>query len=56
MNFGGMLVDGGRRLCAEIAVFHVEIERGNAKLAARASKLHPTLDALSVVVSHCLEL
>jgi hypothetical protein len=45
MDFRGMLVDGGSRLGAEVAVAGIEVERGDVVGAVGAGKLHAALDA-----------
>jgi hypothetical protein len=48
---GGVHVDGGGGLGAEVAVAGVEIERADVMGAAGAGKLHAALDASDGVVS-----
>ncbi len=45
VDFGGVLVDGGGSLGAEVAVARVEVERGDVVGAVRAGELHATFDA-----------
>ena len=45
VHFGGVLVDGGGGLGAEVAVAGVEVERGDVVSAVRAGELHATFDA-----------
>ena len=45
VDFGGVLVDGGGGLGAEVAVARVEIERGDVVSAVRAGELHAAFDA-----------
>ena len=52
MRFGGVVVDGGGGLGAEIPRFGVEVERGDAVGAMRADELHAALDALDSVGFH----
>ena len=52
MNLGGVLVDGGGGLGAEVAGFGIEIQRADAVGAARAVELHAAFDALDSVGLH----
>jgi hypothetical protein len=45
VDIGGVLVDGGGGLGAEVAVTRVEVERGDVVSAVRASELHAAFDA-----------
>jgi hypothetical protein len=45
MDFGGMLVDGGGGLGAEIAVARVEVEGADMVRAMRAGEPHASFDA-----------
>ncbi|MGA9510149.1 MAG: hypothetical protein WBV55_16140 [Candidatus Sulfotelmatobacter sp.] len=45
VHFGGVLVDGGGGLGAEVAVAGIEVERGDVVSAVRAGKLHAAFDA-----------
>jgi len=45
VDFGGVLVDGGGGLGAEVAVARVEVESGDVVRAARAGELHAAFDA-----------
>ena len=45
VNFGGVLVDGGGGLGAEVAVARVEVESGDVVSAVRAGELHAAFDA-----------
>jgi len=44
VNLGGVLVDGGRGLRAQIAVARVEVERAYVVGAVGAGKLHAALN------------
>jgi hypothetical protein len=44
MNTGGVAVDGGGGLSAQVAIAGIEIERADVVRAARAGKLHATLN------------
>jgi hypothetical protein len=48
---GGVLVDGGGGLSAEVAIAGVEIESADVMGAAGAAELHAALDASDGVVS-----
>ncbi len=52
VRFGGVIIDGGSGLSAEVARFGVEIQRADAVGAARAVELHAALDALDSVGLH----
>ena len=54
VHFSGVIVDGGGRLCAEVAGFHIEIERGDAVFTVHAGELYAVLDALGAVGFHWL--
>lgn len=45
VNFGGVLVDGGGGLGAQVAVARVEIERADVVGAVGAGELHASLNA-----------
>jgi hypothetical protein len=49
---GGVLVDGGRGLGAEVAVPDVKIKRADAVFTVRAGELDAVLDALGTVGFH----
>jgi hypothetical protein len=51
VNAGGVEIDGGRGLGAEVAVAGVEVESADVVGAAGAGKLHAALDASDGVVS-----
>jgi len=51
VDSGGVLIDGGGGLGAEIAVAGIEVESADVVGAARAGKLHAALDASDGVVS-----
>src|SRR5580658_8154760 len=55
VGFGGVSIDCGCGLGAEVAGFGVEIERAHAVGTARARELHAALDALDSVGFHCLD-
>jgi hypothetical protein len=55
MGLGGVLVDCGCGLGAEIADLRIEIERTHAVGAVRARELHSVLDALDPVGFHCFD-
>ena len=54
VRLGGVMVDGGRGLGAQVAGFRIEIERGDAVGTARARELYAVLDALGPVGFHLL--
>ncbi len=54
VGLGGVIVDRGGGLRAEVASLGVEIERADAVGTARADKLHATFDALESIGFHCL--
>ena len=54
MGFGGVLVDHGCSLSAEIAGLGVEVQRADAVFTLRAGELHAALDALNSVGFHCM--
>jgi hypothetical protein len=45
MNLGGVLVDGGGGLSAEVAVAEIEVESADVVGAVIAGELHAALDA-----------
>lgn len=45
VDFGGVLVNGGRGLRAQVAIASVEIEGGYVMGAVGAGELHPSLNA-----------
>ena len=51
VDAGGMAVDGGGGLGAEVAVAEVEVESADVVGAAGAGKLHAAFDASDGVVS-----
>jgi hypothetical protein len=51
VDAGGVAIDGGGGLCAEVAVAEVEVERADVVSAAGAGELHASLDAGDGVVS-----
>jgi hypothetical protein len=51
VNIGGVLVDGGGRLGAEVAVAGIEIEGADVVGAMGAGKLHAALDASDGVLA-----
>jgi hypothetical protein len=52
VRFGGVIVDRGCGLGAEVAGSCVEIEGADAVGAVRAGKLHAALDALDSIGFH----
>ena len=52
VGFGGVIVDGGGGLGAEVAGFGVEIEGADAVSTVGAGELHAALDALDTVGFH----
>jgi hypothetical protein len=54
VGFGGMIVDCGCGLSAEIADLGVEVQRADTVVAVRAGELHAVFDALNSVGFHCL--
>jgi len=52
---GGMAVDGGRGLGAEVAVPGVVLQRAHAVFAASAGESHAAFDAIDGVVFHVLK-
>ena len=52
MRFGGVIVDGGGGLGAEVAGFRVEIERADAVGAVIADEFDAVLDALGAIGLH----
>ena len=54
MRLGGVIVDHGRGLGAEVAGFRVEVQRADAVFTLRAGELHAALDALNFVGFHYL--
>ena len=54
VGFGGVIVDHGGGLGAEVAGFRVEIQRADAVLTLRAGELHTALDPLDSVGFHCM--
>jgi len=54
VRFGGVLVDGGCCLSAQVAGFGVEIERAYAVGTVLAVELDAVLDALGTVGFHLL--
>ena len=52
VGFGGVLVESGGGLGAEVAVASVEVERADAVLAADTGEAHAALHSFSRVVSH----
>src|ERR1700738_4088380 len=53
VRFGGVLVESGGGLGAEVAVASVEVERADAVLAADTGEAHAALHSFRRVVSHC---
>ncbi len=51
MDFGGVLIDSGCGLSAEVAIAEVEIEGADVVSAAGAGKSHAAFDACDGVVS-----
>ena len=51
---GGVLIEGGGGLGAEVAVLEVEVEGADAVRASNAREVHVPLDPLNGVVSHSL--
>jgi len=51
MDAGGVAIDGGSGLGAEVAVAEVEVESADVMGAAGAGELHAALDACDGVVS-----
>ncbi len=45
MHFGGVLIDGGCCLGAQIAVARIKLERADAVRATDAGEFHASLDA-----------
>jgi hypothetical protein len=45
VDFGGVLVDGGGGLGAEVAIAGIEVESGDVVGAVRAGELHAAFDA-----------
>ena len=54
VRFGGMIVDCGGGLSAQVAESGVEIQGADAVGTVRTGELHATLDALDSVGFHCL--
>jgi hypothetical protein len=54
VSFGGVVVDGGRGLCTQVAGLRVEVESADAMGTVRAGELHAALDALDSVGFHLL--
>lgn len=54
VGFGGVIVDHGCGLGAEIAGFGVEVQRADAVFTLHAGELHAALDALDSVGFHYL--
>jgi hypothetical protein len=52
VSCGGVLVDGGGRLGAEIAQFGIELRGGYGVCAAGARELHAAKDALDSIGFH----
>ena len=52
MGFGGVLVESGGGLGAEVAVLDIEVKGADAVRAADAGELHASLDPLRGVVPH----
>ena len=52
VGFGGVLVESGGGLGAEVAVASVEVERADAVLAAHTGEAHAALHSFRRVVSH----
>ena len=55
VNAGGVLVDGGSGLGAEVAVAGIEVECADIVGAVGAGELHTALDALESIGFHCLD-
>lgn len=55
VDFGGVLVEVGGGLGAQVAVAGVEVERGDGVRAVGAGKLHASGDAFGGVVFHSLD-
>lgn len=56
VDFGGVAIDGGGSLSAEVAGLGIEVEGGDVVGAVRASEPHATLDARDGVEAlHSLE-
>lgn len=51
VDFGGMLIDSGRGLGAEVAIAEVEIQSADVVSAAGAGKSHAAFDACDGVMS-----
>jgi hypothetical protein len=49
VNFGGVLVDGGSGLRAQVAIARIEVEGAHMVGAVGAGKLHAALDARDAV-------
>jgi len=49
MRFGGVIIDRGCGLGAEVAALRVEVQRADAVCTLRARKVHAALDALDAV-------
>ena len=54
VRFGGVSIDYGCGLGAEVAGFRVEVQCADAMGTLRAGELHAALDALDSVGFHCL--
>ena len=54
MRLGGVSIDHGCGLGAEVADFRVEVQRADAVFTLRAGELHAALDALDSVGFHYL--
>jgi hypothetical protein len=52
VDFGGVLIEIGGGLGAEVTVAHVEVERSDAVRAVGAGELHASGDAFGGVISH----
>ena len=52
VRFGGVVIDGGGGLGAEVAGFGVKIQRADAVGTACAVELHAALDALDSIGLH----
>lgn len=53
VDLGGVLIEGGGGLGAEVAVARIELECGDAIGAVGAGELHSSGDAFGGVISHC---
>ena len=52
VGFGGVLVESGGSLGAEVAVASVEVERAHAVVAAHTGEAHAALHSFGRIVSH----